>query len=76
MGDVSAKAKVVEAEAPVIPLPHRSGDKDRYYVNRRWGVLPVGTLTLPSGPNKLMIEVIQQSGTQALELKGVMLNRR
>lgn len=76
VGDVSTEAKVVEAEAPVTPLPHRSSDKDRYYVNRRWGVLPVGTLTLPAGPSKLMIEVVQQSGTQALELKGVTLNRR
>ncbi len=76
VGDVSAEAKVLEADAPIIPLPHRSSEKDRYYVNRRWGVLPMGTLTLPSGPSKLVVDVIQQPGTQALELKGVMLNRR
>jgi arylsulfatase A len=76
IGDAKNEATVVEAEAPVIPLPHRTSDKDRYYVNRRWGVLPVGTLTLPSGPARLTVEVVEHSGMHVMELKGVVLKRR
>lgn len=76
VGDASVEANVAEADAPIIPLPHRSADKDRYYVNRRWGVLPVGTLKLASGANKLTVEVVESSRTQSLELKGVLLNRK
>lgn len=76
VGEAKAETKVIEAEAPVIPLPHRSSDKDKYYVNRRWGVLPVGTLKLPSGTNKLSVEVVESSSSQTLELKGVILKRK
>jgi arylsulfatase A len=68
------EAVVPAAEAGEIRLPHRDGGK-RHYVNRRWGTLPMGTLSLMPGRQQLTISAISMPGGQVLELKGVVLTR-
>ena len=75
VGDASLDGTVPAAEAPVIPLPHRDQAGFRRYVNRRWGTLQLGELTLPAGRTTLAIQALSQPGGQVLDLKGVVLRR-
>jgi hypothetical protein len=75
VGEQERNLRVPAAEAPVIPLPHRDARSRGRYVNRRWGDLEVGEIQLPAGRQRLSIRATAIAGDQALELKGVTLER-
>lgn len=72
-GAAAAEAPVPAAPAPRVPLPHRDGPKDNY-VDRQWGTLKAGRLTLPAGRQTLTIEAVAKPGAEVLELKHLDLN--
>lgn len=76
VGHQNIEAIVAPAEAPLVPLPHRTDNKSSYYTNRRWGLLPVGTLSLRKGPARLRIEAVEAPGSRVMDLKGVILKRQ
>jgi arylsulfatase A len=77
---VSAGGEVVDlvvpaAEAKEIPLPHRDDEGKRRYRNREWATLNAGTLSLPRGPAKIILEPLTVPGTQVMDLKHIQLKR-
>jgi arylsulfatase A len=68
----AAEVTVPAAPAPRLPLPHRDGHKDNY-IDRTWGTLSVGRISLPAGPQTLTIEALAKPGKEVLELKHVEL---
>lgn len=75
IGNQSLTAKVPAAEAPELTLPHRDEDGAARYRNRAWTTLEVGTLTLPQGRAKLILEPLSMPGGQVMDLKHVKLTR-
>jgi arylsulfatase A len=74
-GDAKLEAEVPVAEAPVIALAHRDEAGRQRYVNRQWGSLALGCLSLAVGRNTLTIQALTCPGQQVLELKEVVLRR-
>jgi len=74
-GDQQLEVTVPAAEAPVIRLPHRDEQGHQKYVNRQWGLLPLGTMTLPQGRTTLTLEALTRPATQVLDFKGLVLRR-
>lgn len=74
-GDSTTKPiTVTPAAGDRLPLQHRDKGKDNY-VDRRWGRLELGTLTLEAGNQTLTLEALEKKGAQVLELKHVELRR-
>jgi arylsulfatase A len=76
IGDQVLEATVPAAPAVEIPLPHRDALGLTKYRNRQWASLSFGSVKLPRGPTKLVLEPISMPGTQVMELKHVTLFRR
>jgi hypothetical protein len=74
VGPTSFETIIPEALALEIPLPHRDG-KPRYR-SRQWFTLKAGTLKLPKGPAKLIMEPLTMPGTQVMDFKHVKLYLR
>jgi arylsulfatase A-like enzyme len=70
------EAAVPTALAADIPLPHRDELGKSKYRNRQWSTVKLGTLKLPNGRAKLVLESLSMPGSQVMELKHVMLTRR
>lgn len=75
VGTLAVEAVVPSLPATEIPLPHRDAQGHARYRNRSWGTLPLGKLTLPSGPATLRLTAVSMPGSQVLELKHVRLTR-
>ncbi len=71
VGEESIDCVLPVAEATQIPLPHRDERGITRYINREWGVLPLGTLTLPAGPATLTIERLDAERGSSLEIKSI-----
>lgn len=65
---------VTAAAADRVKLQHRDKGKDNY-VDRQWGRLELGTLSLPAGDHPLVLQALEKKGKQVLELKHVELKR-
>jgi len=72
----AVEAVVPAAEATEILLPHRDEPGHAKYRNRDWATLPLGTLALPQGPVRLVLEPLAMPGGQVMDLKHVVLRRR
>jgi hypothetical protein len=75
IGDQSLEVNLPAAEAPEIPLPHRDAEGTARYRDRAWSTLRLGTLRLPQGRAKLILEPLTMPGGQVMELKHVKLTR-
>ena len=67
---------VPAAEAQELPLPHRDAAGREKYRERDWATVSLGTLPLPQGPARLVIESLAMPGGQVMDLKHVVLARR
>lgn len=76
VGERSLEVNVPAAEAPEIPLPHRDAAGATRYRNRAWPSLKLGTLKLPPGRAKLVLQPLAMPGGQVLDLKHVKLTRQ
>jgi arylsulfatase A len=76
VGQESVELTVPAADAPEIPLPHRDEMGRTRYRNREWATLKCGTLKLPKGRAKLVLEPVSMLGTHVMDLKQVKLTRR
>jgi arylsulfatase A len=76
IGDQSLEVRIPAAEATEIPLPHRDAEGTSKYRNRAWSTLELGTLKLPQGRAKLILEPLTMPGGQVMDLKHVKLTRR
>lgn len=74
--DGKVEALVPAAEAAELPLPHRDAEGASRYRNRAWGLLRLGTLSLPAGRTRLVLEAVTMPGDRVLDLKHVTLARR
>lgn len=73
VGDASLQKLVKTAEAPFVKLPHRDERGRTRYVNREWGTLEMGTVSLTKGRQRLSIEALSLAGKQVMDLKAVSL---
>lgn len=71
-GAATKPVTVTPAIADRVKLQHRDKGKDNY-VDRQWGRLELGTLTLAAGAQTLTLEALEKKGAQVLELKHVEL---
>lgn len=74
VGGEFLETSIPAAPAPEIPLPHRDERGKTRYRNRQWATLTLGTLKLPQGPARLIIEPLSMPGTQIMDFKHVKLN--
>jgi arylsulfatase A len=71
LGGVTHDVKVPGFEPKNMRLPHRDEAGHNTYVNREWGVLPVGRFKLDRGPAKLLVEANSKPPATVMDLKGV-----
>ncbi|MEX2176829.1 MAG: arylsulfatase [Pirellulaceae bacterium] len=76
IGDWRTEVTVPAAEPQNIKLPHRDQAGHAKYQSRQWSKLPIGAVKLEAGRAKLAIQATSIPGNQALDLKGVVLERR
>lgn len=73
--ELALMARVVAADAPDLPLPHRDANGRRSLRIRNWGRLPMGSLHLPAGRQRIALQATSLAGSQAMEFKGIELSR-
>jgi len=71
VGSQSLETVIPAAPVQEIPLPHR--DTKSRYRNREWATLDIGTVRLPAGPHKLILEPQAMPGSQVMDFKQVKL---
>ncbi len=76
IGEQTLEVNIPVAEAPEVPLPHRDAEGASRYRNRAWSTLKLGTLNLPQGRAKLVLEPLTMPGGQVMDLKHVKLTRQ
>ena len=73
-GGASVVGIIDKAKEPnVLPSPDRSPRKEVH--ERDWGILPIGTITLPKGRAKLTIQALTKPGKAVMDLKALRLRR-
>lgn len=73
IGDDAVELIVPAAEPVDIPLPHRDAEGKARYRSRAWATLDAGTLTLPAGRTRLLLDPVTMPGRQVMDLKHVAL---
>ncbi|MCA8995668.1 MAG: arylsulfatase [Planctomycetaceae bacterium] len=73
IGDERLTVEIPAVDAPVIPLPHRDQRSEGRYVNRLWGRLSAGTMSLKSGRQQLLLKANSIATDSVMDLKGVQL---
>ncbi len=71
LGGSVRDVKIPAFEPKNLPLPHRDEAGHAKYVNREWGVLPVGRFKLDRGPARLLIEAASKPAAEVIDLKAV-----
>ena len=74
VGSEHVETQVPAAPVRTLPLKHRDGGK-LTYIDRVWHTLPLGTIRLAKGTQRLTLTALDQPGSQVLELKGLTLRR-
>eukprot|EP00913_Durusdinium_trenchii_P028337 g26565.t1 len=72
-GSQSLSKTVPAAEAPFVELPHRDNRGRTRYMNRKWGTLKLGRVTLEQGRRRIAIEAKTLTGQKVLDLKSLSL---
>jgi arylsulfatase A len=72
-GDAAVEVQVPAAAPVDIPLPHRDAEGHARYRSRAWATLGAGTLALPAGRTRLVLEPVAMPGGQVMDLKHVAL---
>ena len=72
-GDAAVEVQVPAAAPVDIPLPHRDAEGHARYRSRAWATLAAGTLALPAGRTRLVLEPVAMPGGRVMDLKHVAL---
>jgi hypothetical protein len=74
IGGKSVETKITKA-TPMDPVPHRDLIPRPESPEMSWALLPVGSLELPAGRTRLVVQAVEQPGAIVMELDSVLLTR-